>query len=175
MSHKDYNINMINIIVAISIFLNCIALFQPVFISERGYSFNALHQGDPAITWTYLLYGITTFPLEVITLGLGGNGINYLWITYIIYMYVLYLMKRKRHLIMQIILMMLSIAIIIIFYFCHSMISASEDALIEIIGMKMIGYYMILISNALLLVSILGNLLKYMKSKRITTTNKHNE
>ena len=41
--------------------------------------------------------------------------------------------------------------------------------------MKMIGYYMILISNALLLVSILGNLLKYMKSKRITTTNKHNE
>ena len=82
MAHKDYNINMINIIVAISIFLNCIALFQPVFISERGYSFNALHQGDPAITWTYLLYGITTFPLEVITLGLGGNGINYLWITY---------------------------------------------------------------------------------------------
>jgi len=40
------------------------------------------------------------------------------------------------------------------------MISSSEDALIEIIGMKMIGYYMILTSNALLLAAILGNLLK---------------
>ena len=61
---------------------------------------------------------------------------------------------------MQIVLMMLSIAIIILFYSCHSMISSSEDALIEIIGMKMIGYYMILTSNALLLAAILGNLLK---------------
>ena len=40
------------------------------------------------------------------------------------------------------------------------MISSSEDALIEIIGMKMIGYYMILTSNALLLAAILGDLLK---------------
>lgn len=36
MVHKDYSINIINIIVAISIILNCLALFQPVFISERG-------------------------------------------------------------------------------------------------------------------------------------------
>ena len=160
MVHKDYNINIINIIVAISIILNCLALFQPVFISERGYSLNALHQGNPAITWTYLLYGIMTFPLEIITLRFGSDCINYLWITYVIYLYVLNLMKRKRHLITQIILMMLSIAIIILFYSCHSMISSSEDALIEIIGMKMIGYYMILTSNALLLAAILGNLLK---------------
>ena len=88
--------------------------------------------------------------MEIITLGFGGNCIHYLWITYVIYLYVLNLMKRKRHLIMQIVLMMLSIAIIILFYSCHSMISSSEDALIEIIGMKMIGYYMILTSNALL-------------------------
>ena len=108
-------------------------------------------------------YMVITFPLEIITLGFGGNCIHYLWITYVIYLYVLNLMKRKRHLIMQIVLMMLSIAIIILFYSCHSMISSSEDALIEIIGMKMIGYYMILTSNALLLAAILGNLLKIIK------------
>jgi len=67
---------------------------------------------------------------------------------------------------MQIVLMMLSIAIIILFYSCHSMISSSEDALIEIIGMKMIGYYMILTSNALLLAVILGDFLKNNQRNR---------
>ena len=46
------------------------------------------------------------------------------------------------------------------------MISSSEDALIEIIGMKMIGYYMILTSNALLLAVILGDFLKNNQRNR---------
>jgi hypothetical protein len=168
MVHQGSNIKLYSVVIIISVVLNIIALFHPIFITEKGFDANYLHRGNIVYALPFIMTGIVTWPIDIISVVMGVGYINYLWISYVIYFYVLYLVKRKIYPIRQIIMMFLSIVIIIKFFFCHAIISDSENPMLEVIGGKMAGYYLILLSNILLFVTIIYIFLKEINSKRNT-------
>jgi hypothetical protein len=95
MVHQGSNIKLYTVVIIISVVLTIIALFLPIFITEKGFDANYLHQGDIVYALPFIMTGIVSCPIEIISVVMGEEYTNYLWISYVIYFYILYLVKRK--------------------------------------------------------------------------------
>lgn len=85
-------------------------------------------------------------PYDIVFLLNGKVNFTLLWISNITYFYILSLWVKQRRMKTLFILVVLSITMIISFYFCHDSIIGRDENIIYNIGDKGIGYYLWLIS-----------------------------
>lgn len=147
--HKYY-------ILGISVLLYILALFNTLYVADAQASADIhIRYAYDVTCLNFFIGGIIMIPYDIVFLLNGKVNFTLLWFSNITYFYILSLWVKQRRMKTLFILVVLSITMIISFYFCHDSIIGRDENIIYNIGDKGIGYYLWLISYFIILFGML--------------------
>ena len=158
--HK-YNYSIRNSIIEINLIFYVTALLIPMYYilpipygTVAGYTVSEIHSVPGS--WAFV-YGLLSMPYDLQALYHGEveAACSLIWIPNIAYLYVLYLLRRRKSTTGPYLLTIISIVFILMFNFCHSQVTIGDRQEIFYIGAKSIGYYTWLLSFLTLLCAVI--------------------
>ena len=153
------------LLTVVSLFFMLFSLFSPLYEEMVGVTITTVHNGDDIMTVSYLIECILILPYYVLTFIAGDNSGAYLPFAVFCYLYALYLNIKRKNMLRQLLLILVSFCLTILFYDCHYAFPIN-DLDITMIGRKKIGYFYLFFSMLIEFLTILYSGVNYYKNTR---------